>query len=110
MGGQVESAAEGQSSRPGHADEGRTGVRAAVDPDVVDVDPPLKLLTDIIRMAPRAATPVAFLPVSVPPPSSNVQVVPPFVVRSIPRRGPPRLLKLLERPMPATRVLKPGSV
>src|SRR5688572_19267664 len=71
---------------------------------------PFELLTDIIRTPPRAATPEAFLPTSVPPPSRRAQVVPPLVVRRRPIRAPPALPKLLDRPIPATSVLPLASV
>jgi hypothetical protein len=60
--------------------------------------------TEITIVPPRGAMPEIFKPRRVPPPSIAVQLAPPSVVRSSPAKFPPRLRKLLNRPMPATRV------
>jgi hypothetical protein len=68
------------------------------------------MLTEITRVLPRAATPETFFPTSTPPPLIAVQVAPPLVLRRRPVRAPPVEPKLLNRPMPATSVLRGGSV
>jgi hypothetical protein len=68
------------------------------------------MFTETTRVLPRAATPEMFLPTSTPPPLIAVQVAPPLVVRRRPVRAPPVEPKLLNRPMPATSVLRGGSV
>ena len=55
-------------------------------------------------VAPRAARPEMFFPISSAGVSA-VQFVPPLVVRNIPFRAPPSHGKLLNRPKPATSVL-----